>query len=80
MGRATQGVRLVNLKDADDLVGIEVVRAKELEEYGQTGEEDEQADGEGAEPATNGAASEEASTDGPAGDAEATDDGEGGGA
>jgi DNA gyrase subunit A len=33
IGRATQGVRLVNLKDGDKLVSIEVVRAEDLEEY-----------------------------------------------
>ncbi|TAJ02416.1 MAG: DNA gyrase subunit A [Planctomycetota bacterium] len=33
IGRATQGVRLVNLKDNDKLVSIEVVRAEDLEEY-----------------------------------------------
>jgi DNA gyrase subunit A len=33
IGRATQGVRLVNLKDGDKLVAIEVVRAEDIEEY-----------------------------------------------
>jgi DNA gyrase subunit A len=35
MGRNTQGVRLVNLKDEDQLVAVEVINAVELEEYQQ---------------------------------------------
>jgi DNA gyrase subunit A len=35
MGRNTQGVRLVNLKDEDRLVAMEVINARELEEYQQ---------------------------------------------
>jgi DNA gyrase subunit A len=34
MGRNTQGVRLVNLKAGDELVGTEVVSAHDLEQYG----------------------------------------------
>ena len=36
MGRNTQGVRLVNLKEGDRLVGVQVVTAADLEEYGQS--------------------------------------------
>jgi DNA gyrase subunit A len=36
MGRNTQGVRLVNLKDGDRLVGIEIVSAQDLEQYAAT--------------------------------------------
>jgi DNA gyrase subunit A len=35
MGRNTQGVRLVNLKDEDRLVAIEVINAREVEEFQQ---------------------------------------------
>jgi DNA gyrase subunit A len=35
MGRNTQGVRLVNLKDDDQLVAMEIISAVELEEYQQ---------------------------------------------
>jgi DNA gyrase subunit A len=35
MGRNTQGVRLVNLKEDDQLVAMETIRAVELEEYQQ---------------------------------------------
>jgi len=35
MGRNTQGVRLVNLKEGDGLVGIEIVTATDLEAFGQ---------------------------------------------
>ena len=33
MGRNTQGVRLVNLKSEDELVGIEIVSSRDLEEF-----------------------------------------------
>ena len=33
MGRNTQGVKLVNLKDDDRLVGVEVVSETDLEQY-----------------------------------------------
>ncbi len=36
MGRNTQGVRLVNLKDGDKLVGIELVSAEDLTQYQAT--------------------------------------------
>ena len=35
MGRSTQGVRMVNLKDGDGLVGIEIVSAADLEAFEQ---------------------------------------------
>ena len=35
MGRNTQGVRLVNLKEEDQLVAMEIINAVELEEYQQ---------------------------------------------
>ena len=35
MGRSTQGVRMVNLKEGDGLVGIEIVSAADLEAFGQ---------------------------------------------
>jgi len=35
MGRSTQGVRMVNLKDGDGLVGIEIVSAADLEAFDQ---------------------------------------------
>ena len=34
MGRNTQGVRLVNLKEGDRLVAVEIVARKDLEAYG----------------------------------------------
>jgi DNA gyrase subunit A len=36
MGRNTQGVRLVNLKDGDKLVGVELVSAEDLTQYAAT--------------------------------------------
>ena len=45
MGRGTQGVRVVNLKDGDGLVATEIVRAQDLEAYGA----EEEEDGAGAE-------------------------------
>lgn len=51
MGRATQGVRLVNLKEGDILVGMEVISASDLEAY--TSEEAEEgAEGESPEQAS----------------------------
>ena len=38
MGRNTQGVRLVNLKSGDTLVGLQIVSASDIEEYGGNGE------------------------------------------
>jgi DNA gyrase subunit A len=34
MGRNVQGVRMINLKEGDRLVGVEIVARKDLEEYG----------------------------------------------
>ncbi|TDJ77134.1 MAG: DNA gyrase subunit A [Planctomycetota bacterium] len=47
MGRATQGVRLVNLKADDRLVSVEIVSETDLERFGT---EDESGDEPGAEP------------------------------
>ena len=43
MGRATQGTRLVNLKQDDRLVAIEIVSAADLEAFDTSGDEAEQA-------------------------------------
>ena len=50
MGRNTQGVRLVNLKDGDKLVSIEVVSESDLERYARDRGEDD-AEGEAPAPA-----------------------------
>ena len=47
MGRGTQGVRLVNLKSGDKLVGAEIVRSEDLE-ISEAEEELAAAAGEGA--------------------------------
>jgi len=49
MGRGTQGVRLVNLKDGDRLVASEVVRAEDLEMFGDDDDDDDAGDDAGAE-------------------------------
>jgi DNA gyrase subunit A len=49
MGRNTQGVRLVNLKSGDELVGTEVVSAHDLEQYGLLEDAPTEA-AEGSEP------------------------------
>ena len=48
MGRNTQGVRLVNLKNDDRLVAVEIVAAADLERFGA---EDEELDGQANSPA-----------------------------
>ena len=58
MGRATQGTRLVNLRDGDRLVAAEIVSAEDLEEEEVAGDEpaseaSESSDGAG-EPAADG--------------------------
>ncbi len=40
MGRGTQGVRVINLKESDQLVASEIVRADDLEAFGLNGGED----------------------------------------
>jgi DNA gyrase subunit A len=45
MGRNVQGMRLVNLKKGDQLVGVEIVTRRDLEAFGLS--EDEEAEGEG---------------------------------
>jgi DNA gyrase subunit A len=73
MGRNTQGMRLVNLKEGDRLVGIEIVTARDLEQYGLL---EEREAGEGVDPdAGNGesAGSAPASEDEPE---DAGDDGD----
>jgi DNA gyrase subunit A len=44
MGRNVQGVRMVNLRDGDALVALEIVSRKDLESYGVV-EDDETEDG-----------------------------------
>ena len=61
MGRNTQGVRLVNLKSDDSLVGIEIVSSRDLEEFATEDEEAESAEGEA--PAADVQASEDAPTE-----------------
>jgi len=58
MGRSTQGVRLVNLKDGDKLVSMEAISERDLERYSRDrGEEEAGASPEGPAP--------DASNDGP---------------
>jgi len=66
MGRNTQGVRLVSLKDDDALVGVEVVTEDDLEAEARTS-------GEGAEGEASGEASAEAPAE-PASNEEASTD------
>jgi DNA gyrase subunit A len=40
MGRGTQGVRVINLKDGDQLVATEIVHADDLEAFGLNGQEE----------------------------------------
>ncbi len=54
MGRSTQGVRLVNLKDGDRLVAIEIVKQEDLVAYGLADNGDE-PEGEGETPDADGA-------------------------
>jgi len=39
VGRNTQGVRLVNLKDGDKLVSVEIISSADLERFADEGEE-----------------------------------------
>ena len=55
MGRNTQGVRLVNLKSGDMLVGAEVVSERDLERFSMNGDEDPDARG-GERASGNGSA------------------------
>lgn len=75
MGRNTQGVRLVNLKDDDQLVAMEIISATELEEYQQISaprravaseleEQDESADDEDDDEELEGEDGEDAEDDG----------------
>jgi len=77
MGRSTQGVRLVNLKDDDELVAMQVVSAEDLEEYGSNGDDEDALDApeSSSAPATNGADTPE-SSNGNAPSPEASSEGE----
>ena len=48
IGRNTQGVRLVNLKDEDRLVAVEIVRGEDLARFDSGGDEDAPDGEEGA--------------------------------
>lgn len=48
IGRNTQGVRLVNLKDGDKVVSVEIVRGEDMERFGS--EDDEPVEGDAASP------------------------------
>ncbi|MBM3990038.1 MAG: DNA gyrase subunit A [Planctomycetes bacterium] len=71
MGRNTQGVRLVNLKDGDRLVGIELVSAEDLTQYQTTQQRriapaiEEAAEDEPEEPLTDGPEADGPEADGP---------------
>ena len=67
MGRATQGVKLVNLKGDDQLVSVDVISERDLEKFGSDKPE---GDGEEGEAPT-------AQTDAPAADAEPTEEPDG---
>ena len=58
VGRNTQGVRLVNLKNDDRLVSVEIVSNEDLERFG-----DEEVEGEGAAESNGAAPESEASAD-----------------
>jgi len=58
VGRNTQGVRLVNLKDGDSLVSVEIISSADLERFA-----DEHGDGDEAGASDAGAA-EPAASDG----------------
>ena len=60
MGRNTQGVRLVNLKNADRLVSLEIISESDLEREAQTSSRNAQdgAPVDGAEPAGEGSGEE----------------------
>jgi len=58
-GRAASGVKLVNLGDKDELIGISKVIASEEDESGEEGEASEPiAEGEGETPSAEGTAPE----------------------
>ena len=67
IGRNTQGVRLVNLKDEDRLVAVEIVRGDDLARFDSGGDEDapegEEGAGEAPEAGTGPAADAEAPAD-----------------
>ena len=66
MGRNTQGVKLVNLKSGDNLVGLEVVSESDLEQYAaRSGDDAPQVDD-----------APQAEGEEQAGDTEATEEGE----
>ena len=64
MGRATQGVRLVNLKKEDRLVALEVISEGDLEREAQTSSRNQDAEGDEA-PEASGDAPNDASDDKP---------------
>ncbi len=68
MGRGTQGVRLVNLKDDDRLVGTEVISAADLE-AAEACEEEEGAEGGPTTPAILDAPQDSVADDGDTADA-----------
>lgn len=65
MGRATQGTRLVNLRNTDHLVAIEIVHAADIEPV----EGEEPIDGEAQTPPAADGAADDAPNDGDGGDA-----------
>ena len=46
VGRNTQGVRLVNLKDGDSLVSVEIISSADLERFADEHAEGEAGDGD----------------------------------
>ena len=73
-GRNTQGVRLVNLKDGDSVVSVEIVRGEDMERFADDGvDEGDEAEGAGgaAADAENNA---ESTGDGPAVDESPADE------
>ena len=69
IGRNTQGVRLVNLKDEDRLVAVEIGRGEDLARFDSGGDEDapdgEEGAGEAPETGAAPAADAEAPADTP---------------
>jgi len=63
MGRNTQGVILVNLKDGDGLVGIAIVTAEDIEQYARSGEDSAPRSAEELAAAVGGVADDEAEDD-----------------
>ncbi len=59
-GRATQGVRLMNLGEGDKVVAVATTNGKKLEESDGTGENDENSENEGEEPGENDEQNEDA--------------------